>query len=70
MSAYPSAPGDLDWRVSQRCEGGACIMVARKGNSVIFHNAGTRRAPFYVHTASEWQQLLSPGADQGDFSGV
>jgi predicted secreted Zn-dependent protease len=69
MSAYPSAPGDLDWRVSQRCEGGACIMVARKGDSVIFGNTQDPNGPVYAYTASEWQQFLA-GAKQGDFDGV
>jgi predicted secreted Zn-dependent protease len=69
MSAYPSAPGDLDWRVSRSCEGSACIMVARNGDSVIFGNTQDPNGPVYSYTTSEWQQFLA-GAKQGDFDGV
>ena len=34
MAAYESAPGGLDWRVSRTCESGACVAVARSGESI------------------------------------
>ena len=38
MRTYKSAPGDLNWRVSRTCDSGACVMVARDGEWVIFGN--------------------------------
>jgi predicted secreted Zn-dependent protease len=69
MSAYPAAPGDLNWRVSRTCESGACIMVARDGDSVMFGNTQHPGGPVSVYTAAEWHQFLA-GVKQGDFDGV
>ena len=38
MLAHSPAPWDLDWRVSRTCSSGACVMVARSGDSVVFSN--------------------------------
>ena len=48
MTVHPSAPGDLKWHVSLTCDGGACVMVARDGDSVVFGNGAqpqNRRPP-------------------------
>lgn len=69
MSMSPSAPPGLDWHVSQKCEGGACIMVARQGDSVIFGNTNDPDGPVYMYTRAEWNQFLA-GAKQGDFDTI
>ena len=69
MLAHSSAPGDLDWRVSRTCESGACIMVARNGNSVVFGNTQYPDGPVFTYTDAEWREFLA-GAKQGDFDGV
>jgi hypothetical protein len=69
MLAHSSAPGDLDWRVSRTCESGACIMVARNGNSVVFGNTQYPDGPVSIYTDAEWREFLA-GAKQGDFDGV
>ena len=66
MSANPSVPGDLDWRVSRTCEGGACIMVASHDDSVVFGNTNHPNGPVYTYTRAEWTQFLA-GAKRGDF---
>ena len=69
MPIFPSAPGDLNWQVSQFCDSAACIMVARNGDSVVFGNTQHPQGPVYTYTAAEWQHFLA-GAKQGDFDGV
>lgn len=66
MAVYPSAPGDLAWRASRTCESGACIMVARSGDSVLFGNTTRPGGPVYAYSVAEWREFLA-GAKQGDF---
>jgi hypothetical protein len=63
-----SGQGDLDWRVSRTCESGACIQVARKGESVLI---GNTNQPGLVNefSADEWRHFLM-GAKNGDFDGI
>lgn len=59
----------LDWRRSRACEGGACIIVARDKDSVVFGNSADPGAVTYSYTTAEWQQFLV-GVKQGDFDGI
>jgi hypothetical protein len=61
--------GALDWHVSQTCEGGACIRVARTGDSVLIGNTGRPEGPVGEFTTDEWRQFLA-GAKRGDFDGI
>ncbi len=69
MTMYPSAPGDLSWRVSRTCDGGACVMVARDGESVLFGNTTQPDGPVYVYTGAEWKEFVA-GVKLGDFDDV
>jgi len=69
MSSYPSAPGGLSWRVSRTCEGGACVMVARDGENIVFGNTSQPGGPVYSYTKSEWREFLA-GVKVGDFDGL
>ena len=69
MIVYPSAPPDLSWRVSRTCEGGACVMVARHGNTVVFGNTTQPEGPIYAYTRAEWKEFLA-GAKLGDFDDI
>jgi predicted secreted Zn-dependent protease len=69
MAIHSSAYGDLTWRVSRMCDGGACIMVASRGDSVFFGNASQSNHPIYACTKAEWRAFLS-GAKLGDFDDV
>ena len=69
MPVNPSASGDLDWRVSRTCESGACIMVARVGDSVVFGNTGHPNGPTYTYSRAEWNEFLA-GAKLGDFDDI
>jgi predicted secreted Zn-dependent protease len=69
MTMYPSASARLDWRRSRACEGGACIMVARDEERVVFGNTTEPDGPTYSYTAAEWRQFVI-GVKQGDFDGI
>ena len=45
MAKYPSVPGDLNWHISRTCDGGACIRVARHGESVLIGNTTDPEGP-------------------------
>ena len=64
-----SSQGNLDWRVSRTCEGGACIQVARSGESILIGNTNQPDGPVSVFTTDEWRQFLV-GAKSGDFDGI
>lgn len=66
MSVFPSAPGDISWRVSRTCESGACVMVARQGDSIVLGNTSHPNGPVYTYTRAEWKEFLA-GAKLGDF---
>ena len=69
MTVHPSAPGHLSWHVSRTCESGACVMVARHGDSVVFGNARQPDGPVYVYTVDEWREFLA-GVKLGDFDDI
>jgi hypothetical protein len=61
--------GDLDWRVAHACDGGACIRVARRGDSVLIGNTNEPEGPVGQFTLNEWHQFLI-GVKLGDFDGI
>jgi hypothetical protein len=66
MSASPSALGGLSWRVSQSCEGGACIIVARSGDEIVFGRSNDVNGTTYAYTRTEWDAFVA-GVKRGDF---
>mgnify|MGYP003623158081 CR=1 FL=1 len=69
MSINTSVPVGLDWRVSRSCEGGACVMVAGRGDTVIFGNTTEPDGPFLAYTKGEWQAFIA-GVKRGDFEDI
>jgi hypothetical protein len=69
MSTYKSAPGGLVWSVSRTCESGACVAVARSGESVFIGNSNNLEAPISEFTTDEWREFLA-GAKLGHFDGI
>lgn len=59
MANYPSVQGDLAWRVSTTCDGGACVMVARQGDSILLGNTSRPDGPVYSYSRAEWQEFLA-----------
>ena len=68
MSSY-APEGDLDWWVARLCDGGACVRVARRGDSVLIGNTNNPEGPISEFTTDEWRQFLA-GAKLGDFDGI
>jgi predicted secreted Zn-dependent protease len=69
MAAYESASSGLEWRVSRTCESGACVAVARSGESILIGNSNKFSAPASVFTTDEWREFLA-GAKLGHFDGI
>jgi hypothetical protein len=69
MIAYPSAEGDVGWRVSRTCDGGACVTVMRRGDSVIFGNTSKPDGLTYAYTRAEWKEFIA-GVKLGDFDDI
>lgn len=66
MPETPSVPGGLSWRISRTCDGGACVMVARHENSVVFGNTTQPNGPTLAYTGAEWKEFIA-GVKLGDF---
>ncbi len=69
MPTYPSAAGNLDWRVSRTCDNGQCVQVARNGEFVVIGNTNNPEGPVSEFTVEEWRHFLA-GAKLGDFDGI
>jgi hypothetical protein len=59
---------DLNWLVSSTCESGACVAVARMGDSVLIRRINAE-GPIVEFTTAEWLHFLA-GAKQGDFDNI
>lgn len=69
MSADVSAQGELVWLVSRTCESGACVGVARRGESVFICNTNSPEGPVSEFSTDEWHHFIA-GVKLGDFDGV
>lgn len=69
MAIAGSQAEGLTWRVSRTCDAGACIKVARQGESVLIGNTNSPEGPFGEFTADEWRHFLA-GVKLGDFDGI
>jgi hypothetical protein len=58
--------GNPTWRTSSTCEGGACVGVARLGNSVVIGNTSNFDSPVSEFTTDEWRHFVA-GVKLGDF---
>ena len=60
------APEGLTWRVSRMCDGGACVMVARDGEFILFGNTTQPDGPKLSYTKAE-VEAFAAGIRRGDF---
>ena len=58
--------GGLKWRVSRTCDGGACVMVARDGEFILFGNTTKPDGPDCHYTRAE-VEAFAAGIRRGDF---
>lgn len=69
VSKYSSASESLDWHVSRTCETGACVRVARSGDSILIGNTNVPEGAVSEFSVEEWRQFLA-GVKLGDFDGL
>jgi hypothetical protein len=48
----------VKWRKSSRCEGGACIEVAVRGNAILLRSSTDPDGPILAFTPAAWQDLI------------
>jgi hypothetical protein len=61
-----TAPEGLEWRVSRTCDGGACVMVARDGEFILFGNTTQPDGLKLSFTKAE-VEAFAAGIRRGDF---
>jgi len=66
MSVYSAAPGNVAWRISSKCDAGACVGVARQGEFVVIGNTSNPDGPVSRFTIEKWSAFLA-GVKLGDF---
>jgi Domain of unknown function (DUF397) len=69
VSKHSSAPESLEWRVSRTCDAGACVGVARSGDSILIGNTNVPGGAVSEFSIEEWQRFLA-GVKLGDFDGL
>jgi len=52
------ASGDLSWRVSQRCDGGACVMVGHQGEFILVGDSALAGGNYISYTPATWNRFL------------
>jgi hypothetical protein len=65
----PALQPDLDnvnWHVSERCDGGACVAVGCRDGSILVGNTMQPDGPYVTYTAAAWKKFLF-SVKQGDF---
>jgi Domain of unknown function (DUF397) len=61
-----TAPEGRAWRVSRTCDGGACVMVARDGEFILFGSTTQPDGPKLSYTRAEFKEFAA-GIKRGDF---
>jgi hypothetical protein len=52
-------PASLNWRVSQRCNGGACVRVADGGEMIFLGDSKNPSGPVLAYSRPQWQALVT-----------
>lgn len=60
---------EVNWHISRACDGGACVAVGRRGESVLIRNTSMPEGVVSEFTIDEWRQFLA-GARLGDFDKI
>jgi hypothetical protein len=66
MSTSPVATGDFDWRISSRCDSGACVGVVRQGDFILVCNTVDPKIAISRFTRQGWNAFVA-GIKLGDF---
>ncbi len=66
MPALQPDFNSVSWRLSKRCDGGACIMVGHRDESILVGNTGQPGGPYIEYTTAAWKKFLL-SVKRGDF---
>ena len=66
MPALQVALDNVSWRISKRCDGGACVMVGRQAESILVGNTMQPNGRYVIYTNAAWKKFLL-GVKRGDF---
>ncbi len=67
MPALQPELNNVSWRVSKRCDGGACVVVGHRDESILVGNTTQPNGPYVIYTTAAWKRFLL-GVKQGDFN--
>jgi len=59
--------GSLAWRISSRCESGACVEVAPTTGGVAVRHSAQPEGPILHYSTAEWRAFLA-GVQSGEFT--
>jgi predicted secreted Zn-dependent protease len=65
-STIPVTHSQLSWRTALRCNGGECVQVAPKGDTIIIGDSKSPDGPFLAYSHAEWKTFVE-GIRRGDF---
>jgi predicted secreted Zn-dependent protease len=65
MTLHLPSTGGIAWRKSLTCESGACVIVARHGDSILLGRSPDPNGPI-TYTRAEWKEFVR-GIKRGDF---
>ena len=68
MTVHPSAPENLDWRVSRTCDGGPALGSPATVIDLV-SDAEKPGGPVFSYTVAEWKDFLA-GVKLGDFDDI
>lgn len=57
--SVPTNSSNLVWRVSQRCNGGACVRVADAGPTIFLGDTKDPSGPVLAYSRPQWQALIA-----------
>ena len=66
MPAFQPDANNVSWRVSQQCDGGACVAVGGWRQSILVGDIKQPGGPFVTYTAGAWEKFLGR-VKKGDF---
>jgi hypothetical protein len=66
MAGYAPITEGLTWLVSKTCDGGACIMVARDNERIVFGDTTEPDGSKVAYTRAEFKEFAM-GVKRGDF---
>jgi Domain of unknown function (DUF397) len=58
MPALQPELDNVSWRVPKRCDGGACVVVGYRDDSILVGSTMQANGPYITYTAAVWKKFL------------